>query len=228
MNLSKKLFSISNEKDHKICYILGFKFKFKNNHIKKPCLINGEIEYPISYKGIEIHWTGTNSIIEIFEPVNIENSKFFLGNNNTIKLKNTEYKVYSLNIYMINANNCNVNIGKNVSINGCDIEANNTNEIFITIGNESMLSSDITLRAHDAHKIYDINSQEIINLPKRGITIGKHCWIAQYVKILKNCIIPDDSIVGLGSIVTKSFNENNVIIAGNPAKIVKRNVTWQR
>ena len=35
-------------------------------------------------------------------------------------------------------------------------------------------------------------------------------------------IIADNSIVGWGSIVTKEFNEPNVIIAGIPAKIVKR------
>ena len=30
----------------------------------------------------------------------------------------------------------------------------------------------------------------------------------------------------MNSIVTKSFNEENCVIAGNPAKIVKRNIEW--
>ena len=41
-------------------------------------------------------------------------------------------------------------------------------------------------------------------------------------------IIADNSIVGWGSIVTKEFNEPNVIIAGIPAKIVKRGINWDR
>jgi len=44
------------------------------------------------------------------------------------------------------------------------------------------------------------------------------------VKINKNTKISDDSIVGWGSIVTKKFEDKNIIIAGTPAKIVKRNI----
>ena len=44
----------------------------------------------------------------------------------------------------------------------------------------------------------------------------------------KNVKIADNSIVGWGSIVTKEFNEPNVIIAGIPAKIVKRGINWDR
>lgn len=48
------------------------------------------------------------------------------------------------------------------------------------------------------------------------------------VKIGKNTKIPDDSIVGWGSIVTKVFHEPNIILAGIPAKIVKRGINWDR
>jgi len=30
------------------------------------------------------------------------------------------------------------------------------------------------------------------------------------------------------SVVTKPFEESNIILAGNPAKIVKRNINWDR
>ena len=46
------------------------------------------------------------------------------------------------------------------------------------------------------------------------------------VKIGKNTKISDDSIIGWGSIVTKKFEEPNVVLAGNPAKIVKRGINW--
>lgn len=44
----------------------------------------------------------------------------------------------------------------------------------------------------------------------------------------KNTKIPDDSIVGWGSIVTKVFHEPNIILAGIPAKIIKRGINWDR
>lgn len=37
-----------------------------------------------------------------------------------------------------------------------------------------------------------------------------------------------NSIVGCGAIVTKCFNESNVVLGGIPAKIIKRNTTWDR
>ena len=46
------------------------------------------------------------------------------------------------------------------------------------------------------------------------------------VKILKNTKISDNSIIGAGAIVNKKFEEKNVIIAGVPAGIIKRNINW--
>ena len=44
--------------------------------------------------------------------------------------------------------------------------------------------------------------------------------------INKGVSIKQDTIIGTGSVVTKPFDESNVVIAGTPAKIVKRNVVW--
>ena len=44
--------------------------------------------------------------------------------------------------------------------------------------------------------------------------------------ILKNSIIPDNSVIGAYSVVAKKFDEENVVIAGNPARICKRNINW--
>ena len=34
------------------------------------------------------------------------------------------------------------------------------------------------------------------------------------------------TVIETGSVVAKPINESNVVIAGTPAKIVKRNVVW--
>lgn len=61
-----------------------------------------------------------------------------------------------------------------------------------------------------------------------SIEIGRHVWVGKDDKIGKNVCIADNSIVGWGSIVTKRFDEPNVILAGIPAKVVKRGVNWDR
>ena len=58
------------------------------------------------------------------------------------------------------------------------------------------------------------------------VAIGENSVIPDSVKIGKNTKISDDSIVGWASVVTKKFDEPNVIVAGNPARIVKREINW--
>ena len=49
----------------------------------------------------------------------------------------------------------------------------------------------------------------------------KNCWIGFNAVILPGVILGDNTIVGAGSIVTKSFESGHCVIAGNPAKIIK-------
>ncbi len=45
---------------------------------------------------------------------------------------------------------------------------------------------------------------------------------------MKKVRIADNSVVGSASVVTKKFDEENVVIAGNPAKICRRNIMWEK
>ena len=89
-----------------------------------------------------------------------------------------------------------------------------------------MLSYDIHIWTNDGHAIYEEKTKKLLNGKKSTVKIGKHCWIGNQVVLTKNAKISDNSIVGVGSIVTKSFEKPNVIIAGNPAKIIKEGVNW--
>ena len=53
-------------------------------------------------------------------------------------------------------------------------------------------------------------------------------WIGNDVKITKKAFIPNNTIVGIGSVVSSKFEEENTVIAGNPAKVVKRGVKFDR
>ncbi len=54
----------------------------------------------------------------------------------------------------------------------------------------------------------------------KPITIGNDCWIGGHAVINPGVTLGDNVIVGSGAVVTKSF-PSNVIIAGNPAKVIK-------
>jgi len=56
----------------------------------------------------------------------------------------------------------------------------------------------------------------------RPIIIGDDSWLGTNVIVLPGVHLGKGCIVGAGSVVTKSFVEENIIIAGNPAKIIRQ------
>lgn len=96
----------------------------------------------------------------------------------------------------------------------------------IRIGKDCQFSSGIKLRTGDGHPIF--TSDNVVINRGKDIIVGDHVWVGQDVTLLKGAIIPDGSVVGIGSMVTKAFATDNVVIVGNPARIVKENIHWTR
>ena len=97
----------------------------------------------------------------------------------------------------------------------------------VSIGKNCMFAYDIDVRTGDSHSIISSVDGKRINYAQ-DIAIGDHVWVAAHCSLLKGVSVSDNSIVATGSVVTKPFQEGNVIIAGNPARIVTKNVTWLR
>ena len=56
------------------------------------------------------------------------------------------------------------------------------------------------------------------------IIIGENCWIGTNVRICKGVTIGDNAIVAACSVVTKDVPANS-IVAGNPARVVKSDIS---
>lgn len=95
---------------------------------------------------------------------------------------------------------------------GCYVQAKN----LIIIGDYSQISANVGLISSN-HDVHDLRK----HIPGVGIRIGKYCWLGMNVVVLPNVELGDFTIVGAGSVVTKSFNEGYCIVAGNPAKKIK-------
>ena len=100
----------------------------------------------------------------------------------------------------------------------CNIAKNEPS--LIEIGDGTVISGNVELITHD-FSISRIN-REFKNLFGK-ISIGKNCFVGNGAIILYGVTIPDNVIIAAGSVVTKSVTESNVIIAGNPAKVIS---TW--
>ena len=68
------------------------------------------------------------------------------------------------------------------------------------------------------------NPEKLIRLQgvsRKGIKIGRNCWIGSKVTILDGVSIGNDCVIAAGAVVTKSIPSNSVI-GGVPAKIIKQ------
>ena len=93
------------------------------------------------------------------------------------------------------------------------------------IGNNCLFSTDIWIRNADPHLIYDISTMKRINSTK-SVFIGDHVWIGQSALLLKGTRIDSGSIIGAMSVVSGKKIANNSIWAGNPVRMVKKNIFW--
>ena len=114
-------------------------------------------------------------------------------------------------------------IGKDTQIDSC---------VEVQIGNYCMISNNVLIQDHNSHPIKKIERRkQLIKLQDKPtnvyesdtkkIIIGNDVWIGTDATILKGVTIGDGSIVAARAVVTKNIPPNS-IVAGNPAKIVKK------
>jgi acetyltransferase-like isoleucine patch superfamily enzyme len=58
------------------------------------------------------------------------------------------------------------------------------------------------------------------------VVIGDHVWIGSGAKVFKGVTIASGCVVAGGSVVTRSVLEPNSLVAGNPARVVRRDIGW--
>lgn len=118
-----------------------------------------------------------------------------------------------------------IEIGDNAMINGSCI----VSYLKVSIGSNCQIASSSIISDTDFHPVDPkIRLKQVRGEPfsfedvkKEEIIIGNNVWIGWNTIILKGVKIGDNSVVAAGSVVLKGSYPNNVILAGNPAKVVK-------
>lgn len=112
-------------------------------------------------------------------------------------------------------------INEGVGMSGCTIYFMES----ITIGRNTDIGSGCKIIDNDFHPLpygerYPVERLGL--LKKRPVVIGEGCFLGANSIILKGTTLGKNVVVGAGSVVSGTFPDN-VIIAGNPARIIKDN-----
>lgn len=123
------------------------------------------------------------------------------------------------NIHIESMFNCdygeNIHVGENFYANfGCVI----LDAAEVHIGNNCCIAPQVGMYTA-THPIDPIKRASGLEIAK-AIKIGNDCWIGGHATINPGVELGNNVVVASGSVVTKSFGDN-VVIGGNPARLIK-------
>lgn len=87
----------------------------------------------------------------------------------------------------------------------------------IVIGDSVMIANGAYITDSDWHGLYDRTVRDDRVAP---VHIGENAWIGDHAVVLKGVTIGENSVVAARAVVTRDVPAN-VVVAGNPAKVVK-------
>ena len=90
----------------------------------------------------------------------------------------------------------------------------------VKIGNNVNIAWDCNILDRDYHAFN--GDSEVV----KPVVIEDHVWIGVRSIILKGVTIGEGAVVAAGSVVTRDVPAG-CLVAGNPAKVMKENVTWK-
>lgn len=151
---------------------------------------------------------------------NTSGAKLLIGNNVTVNSSFLSNLVglYQRTIIVTRTPQAELIIGDNVGISGATIYARES----IKIGDNTLVGGNAKIFDNDFHPLeIEARNKDIKEkIGTRPVVIGKNCFIGGNSIILKGTVLGDGCIVGAGAVVSGKF-EDNCIIAGNPARVIK-------
>ncbi len=182
--------------------------RINNRKLKRKCIVGNNVVF-----------SSTSSIITFFE-----------SNENDIVLGDN-VKMYGI---LHSQNHAKIICGNDVTI-GANTLIGAVNSV--VIGNGTTISYNVVIMDNNNHPINPEDRKFIFQNPNPAfplrrmwkisdsspIVISDNVWIGERSVILKGVTIGENSIVGIGSVVTKNVPPN-CIVAGNPAVVVKQNI----
>lgn len=183
---------------------------------------NNIIEAPLELKNVQVQFFGKNNYVKLHERSNLKNTVIeFKGDNASFSIGQQTGMSGTFRLGF----GCHITIGNNTTSTNA-VWVTCAEQTSITIGNDCMFATNNQIRTDDSHAIYDVNTGKRVN-PSKDIVIGNHVCVAYGATILGGSHIGNGSVIGAYSLVKKEV-PNNCVAAGIPAKIIRKDIFWER
>lgn len=148
-------------------------------------------------------------------------SRSIIENSGTLVFRGGDINIGHGSKISVSSGGC-LSLGRNFSITA---ESQICAKKLIHIGENVLMSWQCLVMDTDWHSIFldGIKANDDIK-----VSIEDNVWIGCRSTILKGAVIPRGCVIGANSNVVGVFTEKNCIIAGNPARIVKKHITWEK
>ena len=166
---------------------------------------------------------GTGNTLIVEDYARLKNCRFhFEGTGNTVRIGKRCYCDHA--DFWIEDSGNTVSLGEHTYLAG-EIQLAAMEGTAISIGRDCLFSSPVKIRTGDSHSLLQKSTGRRIN-PSQSVTIGNHVWVGTDTTILKGVSVADGCVVGAGSLLCKTYENPNCVLAGVPAKEVRQDVDW--
>lgn len=87
----------------------------------------------------------------------------------------------------------------------------------IVVGDDCILA-ECSLSDTDHHSARADRRSPLAPVRVAPVSLGRNVWVGRYAAVLPGCSVGENSVLGHGAVVMRSFGPN-LIIVGNPAKV---------
>lgn len=179
-------------------------------------------------EGLDFTINGSNNVVDIYKStykntyiqIYRDKNRLLLKEQNIQRIKDAHiYISYGGSMFI--GKDCELgNGGLELAVAGDYIEKHK-----MVIGDNTHIARDTIIRTSDGQSLIDPDTM-LPTDPPEDVIIGNNVWIMSRCIILKGSYLADGCAVAANSLVNKKFEEENLLICGTPAKIMKRNIRW--
>lgn len=91
----------------------------------------------------------------------------------------------------------------------------------IEIGDDTIIGNFVSFHSEN-HNVEELDTPiRLQGINRKGIVIGKNCWIGAKVTILDGTVVGDDCVIAAGAVLTGKKYASRMVIGGVPATVIR-------